>query len=144
MRVLVRVGAIIFYKNKLITTKMRKGGQIYYVLPGGGVEDTESIFDAIKREIKEETNLEICNFRLVYIRELNIKDKGRGIEFYFYIDSYKGEPKKGFDPELKEASFEELCLIDIDKLKEIIFHPKQLIHILKRDKKENFKEIKHF
>ena len=92
------------------------------------------------REIKEETNLEICNFRLVYIRELNIKDKGRGIEFYFYIDSYKGEPKKGFDPELKEASFEELCLIDIDKLKEIEGldeeKAKQIIEILENQFEE--------
>ena len=143
MRTYLRVGAIIFYKGKLITIKMQKGKSVYYVLPGGGVEDHETIFNAIKREVKEEVNLEITKIRLVYIRELNIKDKGRGVEFYFYVEEYNGEPKKGFDPEIKESLFKEMCFVILDELKKLVFHPEQLIDTLKKDKEKNFKEIKH-
>ena len=36
-----------------------------YALPGGHVEKDESFLDAVKREMKEETGLEIRNPRLV-------------------------------------------------------------------------------
>jgi ADP-ribose pyrophosphatase YjhB (NUDIX family) len=143
MRTYVRVGAIIFYNGKLITTKMKRGGTVYHVLPGGGVEDNETIFDAIKREVKEEVNLEITKIKLAYIRELNIKDKGRGIEFYFYVEEYYGEPKKGFDPEIKESSLEDVVFIDLKDIKSISFHPEQLVNIIDIDKEGGFNKVKH-
>ncbi|MCX6742194.1 MAG: NUDIX hydrolase [Candidatus Pacearchaeota archaeon] len=143
MRTYIRVGAIMFYKDKLITTRMRKGDSVYHVLPGGGVEDNETILEAIKREVKEELNLKIVNLRLVYIRELNLGDKGRGMELYFYVDTYKGIPKKGFDPEIKDALLEEIDFLDLDELTSLVFHPKQLIGVLKEDKEANFNEIRH-
>lgn len=143
MRMPLRVGAIIFYQGKLITTKMKKGDSEYYVLPGGGVEDYETIEEAVKRELMEELNIEAKKFRLVYIRELKIRDIGRGIEFYFYVEEYEGEPKKGFDLEVKESSFEDVSLLELDELNKVIFHPKQLVGALRSDKEKDFREIKH-
>jgi 8-oxo-dGTP diphosphatase len=143
MRTYLRVGAIIFHGEKLLTTKMKNGKNIFHVLPGGGVEEGETIYEAIKREVKEELNIEITKFRLVYIKELNIKDKGRGVEFYFYVEEYKGNPVKGIDPEEKETTFDEICFLDLKKLGEETFHPEQLIPILMLDKENNFNEFKH-
>jgi len=143
MRTYLRVGAIIFYKEKLLLTKMQKNKTEYYVLPGGGVEDYETIYEAINREVKEETSLEIVKMRPVYIRELNMKDKGRGVEIYFYVEEYNGTPQKGFDPEVKESSFDKLVLINPDELPNLTFHPEQLIKVFKKDKEGGFKEIKH-
>jgi len=83
MRTYLRVGALIFYKNKLVTTKMKKDGEEYYVLPGGGVEDYETIHEALVRELKEELDIDITKSRLVYIRELNIKEKEGVLNFIF-------------------------------------------------------------
>lgn len=143
MRTYLRVAAIIFHKDKLVIIRMKKGKSVYYILPGGGVEDYETIYEAIKREVKEETNLEITKFRLVYIRELNIKDKGRGVEFYFYVKEYKGKPQKGFDPEIKKSTLEGIELVSPDKLSNFAFYPKQLISTLKQNKKSRFNQIKH-
>ena len=141
MRTNIRVAGIMFKNNKLVTSKMRKKDKSYYVLPGGGVEDHETIYEAISREIMEELNVKITKLKLVYIKELKIKDKGRGIEFYFYIEEYSGELKKGFDPEIKETIFEDIAFLNLNELTNIAFYPIQLIDLLEKDKKTNFNEL---
>ena len=133
MRTNLRVAAIILHEGKLLTTKMKKKDFSYYVLPGGGVGMEETIYEAIKREVKEETNLDVLKLRLVYIKELKNEEMGRGVEFYFYVEEYSGNLKKGFDPEEKESTLEDVELLDLDGLKEQ----------LKIDAKNNFESFKY-
>lgn len=143
MRTNLRVAAIILYEGKLLTTKMTKNGDSYYVLPGGGVEMEESIYEAVRREVKEETNLDVLKLKLVYIKELKNKELGRGVEFYFYVEEYEGELKKGFDPEEKESLLEDVELLDLENLDKSIFYPKELISQLSTDEKNNFSSFKY-
>lgn len=143
MRTNLRVAAIILYEGRLLTTKMTKKGASYYVLPGGGVEMEESIYEAVKREVKEETNLDVLKLKLVYIKELKNKELGRGVEFYFYVEEYDGVLKKGFDPEEKESLLEDIELLDLENLDKSIFYPKELISQLPRDEKNNFSSFKY-
>ena len=143
MRTLFRVGAILFHEGKLVTTKMKKRGKEYHVVPGGGVESHETLYEALRREIQEELNIEIHSFKLIYIRELNIKDQGRGAEFYFYIDKYYGIPKKGYDPENKEAILDEVCFLDLNDLKSYTLFPTQLADVLAEDAPSKFSEFRH-
>lgn len=143
MRTNLRVAAIIIYKGRLLTTKMTKKEASYYVLPGGGVEMEEDIYEAIKREVKEETNLDVLKLKLVYIKELKNKKMGRGVEFYFYIEEYKGELKKGFDPEEKESFLEDIELLDMENLDKVVFYPKELMFQILADKKDNFSSFKY-
>ena len=141
MRTLFRVGAILFYQGKLVTTKMKKGDKEYHVVPGGGVESEETIEQALVRELKEELKIEAKEFRLIAIRELNVTNHGRGIEFYYFISSYDGIPTKGHDPEKKDASLEGLGFIELSNLESYNLVPSQLVNYLKKDR--NFKEVKH-
>jgi 8-oxo-dGTP diphosphatase len=143
MRTLFRVGAILFYNGKLVTTKMKKGSKEYHVVPGGGVEIHETIYDSLKRELQEELNIDILSFKLIYIRELNIENQGRGAEFYFYIDKYTGIPKKGFDPENKESVLDEVCFLDIKDLKNHTIFPTQLAKVIAEDYYNKFSEFRH-
>ncbi|NLL91642.1 MAG: 8-oxo-dGTP diphosphatase [Ruminococcaceae bacterium] len=61
-----------------------------YVLPGGHIETNESIVDAVIREIKEETSLDIKNPKLCGIKQFPIEN-GRYIVFLFKTDEYSGE-----------------------------------------------------
>lgn len=143
MRTNLRVAAIILHEGKLLTTKMTKKGFSYYVLPGGGVEMDEDIYEAIKREVKEETNLDVLKLKLVYIKELKNEKIGRGVEFYFYVEEYSGELRKGFDPEEKESILEAVELLDLGGLNDVVFHPEELKEQLKIDARNNFESFKY-
>ena len=60
-----------------------------YTLPGGHVEPGESFVDAVIREMKEETGLDIKNPRLVGVKQYPIKD-GRYVVLLFKANEYSG------------------------------------------------------
>jgi len=63
------VGALIFNTlGKLFLMKSHKWGG-NYVIPGGHIELGESAVDALKREIKEETGLDIFDIEFIGIQE---------------------------------------------------------------------------
>ncbi len=50
----VGVAAIILNKsNQILTVNLVSFDEIYYAIPGGGLENGESLKDALLREIKE-------------------------------------------------------------------------------------------
>lgn len=54
-----RAAAIIIDNEKLALMKRTRGGNIYYLFPGGKVEENETIIQACEREIREELGLNI-------------------------------------------------------------------------------------
>ena len=63
------VRAIVFHDNNLLVMHRNKFGNEYYALIGGGIDFGESAENALRREIKEESNLEIDSPKLVFIEE---------------------------------------------------------------------------
>ncbi len=59
--------AIIIENNKILVMYRNKQGSQYYTLVGGRANDNETPEDALVREVKEETGLEITHARLVYV-----------------------------------------------------------------------------
>lgn len=92
------VSAAIFRGGKvLIVRRARKPALNLYTLPGGAVEVGESLTDAVIREAREETSLEIEPVSLAGHREAIMRDKENRIERHFVILCFasrwlKGEP----------------------------------------------------
>lgn len=92
MRISVR--AIVLKDNKLLVMDRNRFGNKFISLVGGAVEMAESKEYALKREVKEETTLEIANPRLVII-----EDAGEvfGRQYIYLCDYIGGEPRLSED-----------------------------------------------
>lgn len=61
--------AIIIEDGKLLVMHRNKHGSQYYTLVGGGVNEGETIEQAVVREVREETGLEVVRGRPVFYEQ---------------------------------------------------------------------------
>ena len=54
----IRVGALLRSGDSVLLLRQEKGGRSYWLLPGGGVEEGESLHVALARELAEECGIE--------------------------------------------------------------------------------------
>ena len=80
------VSAAIFRNGKvLVVRRARKPALNLYTLPGGAVELGETLTDAVAREVREETSLNIQPVALAGQREVIARDAQGRIERHFVI-----------------------------------------------------------
>ncbi len=61
-----RVTGVVIRDGKLLLIQRFKTGDEYWVLPGGGVEDDEDLETALKREMLEETGLNLVSYERIF------------------------------------------------------------------------------
>ena len=86
MRPILAVSAAVIRDGKvLIVRRARAPALGLYTLPGGGVEIGETLSDAVRREVFEETALEIEPLGLSGYREVIGRDVAGAVERHFVI-----------------------------------------------------------
>ena len=91
-----------------------------YTLPGGHVEPGESFVDAVKREMKEETGLDIINPKLAGIKQFPIEN-GRYIVFLFKTEQFSGKDVSSEEGQMEWIDCSRLSEIDaVDDLDELL------------------------
>lgn len=61
--------AVIIQNGKLLAIKLNDGEEEWYILPGGGQECEEMLSQAVEREVREETGIEVQCEDLLFVIE---------------------------------------------------------------------------
>jgi len=119
---IVGVGAIIIHEGKILLEKRKNApGKGKWSVPGGLVGLGESIEQAVIREVKEETGLDVAEPRLVDVVDHISLDKKGAVKYHFLIVDYlvkvvRGVPKAASDAEdLKWVPFSGVEECDLTK-----------------------------
>jgi ADP-ribose pyrophosphatase YjhB (NUDIX family) len=87
--------AIIRNGKVLVVRRARKPALHLYTLPGGAVETGETLFQAVTREVREETALKVEPAGLAGHREVIVRDAQDRVERHFVILSFAARWRSG-------------------------------------------------
>lgn len=102
-KIRIRVIGVLIKDEKILMVKHRNIGpdNVLWIPPGGGVDVGETLQDALQREFKEETGIEIEIEQFMFIYEF-IEDPLHAVEIFFKVRQTGGELITGKDPEMKD------------------------------------------
>lgn len=125
---------LIYRGNRILLQNRVKEDWKGYTLPGGHVEEGESIVAAVIREMKEETGLTVLRPQLCGVKQFPI-EKGRYLVFLFKTDQFEGEVISSEEGDMEWVDREELAACqtveDFD----------QLLNVMEDDKLTEFQYI---
>ncbi len=106
--------------NKILLQNRIKKDWQGYTLPGGHVEKDESFVDAVIREMKEETGLDIKNPKLVGVKQFPIKC-GRYVVLLFKTNEYSGTLVSSDEGNMEWVEYDKLKGINkVDDFEELL------------------------
>jgi 8-oxo-dGTP diphosphatase len=102
----IRYQGAIVRDNRVLLIKHRenKSGKTFWIFPGGGIEPPESEEDCVRREVQEETHLDVRVVSLILDEPDPMKKPYRSRKTYLCTPG-TGEASPGFEPELEAADW---------------------------------------
>ncbi|SPE35245.1 NUDIX hydrolase [Candidatus Sulfopaludibacter sp. SbA3] len=88
-RPLIGVGAIMLRRDRILMAQRGKEPlKGWWSLPGGALETGESLEDGVRREVREETGLEIVPLGVLEIFERIMRDASGAAEYHYVLIDY--------------------------------------------------------
>jgi 8-oxo-dGTP diphosphatase len=123
----VRVCGICIHGNKVLLARHGHtvGNNAFWAPPGGGLHYGETMQACLKRELQEETGLEVKVERFLFVNEF-LHPPLHAIEFFFEVSIIGGSLRTGTDPEAAqdEQLLEQVQWLTIKELQAIPYRDK--------------------
>lgn len=131
-----RVRGILVDNGIITLLKRAKKSETYYVFPGGGVEEGESVKQALKRELKEELGID-ANIKSLLIKKRFDRGKTEQIEHFYICEISGGKLGSGTGPEYQHGNrydgTHEVIQFSINKIKDINLLPEEVKELVLRE-----------
>lgn len=122
--------------DRVLLQNRVKGDWQGYAFPGGHVEPDESFVDAVVREMKEETGLDIQEPRLVGVKQFPIEN-GRYVVLLFKAEKYSGTLTSSDEGQMEWVPLDRLSVLNtVDDFEE-------LLRVMNTPKLSEFQYIVH-
>jgi ADP-ribose pyrophosphatase YjhB (NUDIX family) len=90
------VGALVIDGARILLVERDREPQAgWWSLPGGAVEPGELLVDAVRREVLEETSIEIEPLEVIEIFERIVRDAEGRVEYHYVLIDYLCRPVAG-------------------------------------------------
>ncbi len=137
----VRAVGVLIKDDKVLLIHRMQDGKEFWVLPGGGKEENETVKEAVVREIEEEASIQCEIVELLYKH----KYSDIGHKHYYYLCKYiSGKPKLGDFNEMKTMEEEDQKYnpkwVSINKLPRLLLYPLEIRDWIIKDYQGNFKD----
>lgn len=125
---------LLYKDNQILLQNRTKKDWKGYTLPGGHVELGESFVDAVIREMKEETNLDVIHPQLCGVKQFPIVN-GRYVVFLFKSNEFSGELKSSDEGEMIWVNRNELSNLSL------VADFKELLDVIENDRYSEFQYV---
>jgi len=141
----IRPSVVLIRNKKVLLLKSKYSSGEFYLLPGGRMEDFDTIEDTAIRETKEETNYDIKITKLLYIQEWIDKKRKKDVLYMIFLgEIIDGKETHLNDPCLEKGNIKGIKWFNVEKMREITFYPKDIVPLLKEDCKQEFNKCPIF
>ena len=146
----IRAAAIVVKDNRVLLVKHRhpNTGFEWWVPPGSGVINGETIYDCAKRETHEETGLNIELGQILYLREfIDLELSVHNLEIFILASSFQGRlTTKNLNPLDDDAHYiKEVQFLSQKEIRDFVVFPEilkdKLLSNLASDKWEDIQYL---
>lgn len=118
-KIRIRVAGLLVQNDRVLLVCHKKNDQKYWLLPGGGVDQGESLKEALIREFREELAIDIEVNDIIYVSDsISPHGKRHIVNIVFWCEYISGKYRLGNDKRLFDFDF-----FAADQLDDLVIYP---------------------